>query len=964
MPVLNRSDIVDDSLIPYLNEVRASLEGIIATGQKSGAAIQGAGSTAKIKQEVDQMTESEKQLAKVTQQLVTIQAKNNEAYIAQQKAVNSANQALKQRSELGDRDVKTINAQNASIKQLEISLKANREAYKALTTEEARNSKEGQALLKIIKEQDAAVKKLNGEIGDHRDNVGDYEGAMKRLKAELKLAKDELVVIGQTLGADSEEFKIAAEKAGQLTDEIGDLNDATKAVSGGPFENLGNIFGQVTGKLRNLDFKGASESAGQFAKASKQITFKQATSELGGLGKTLVQVGKAILTNPLFILTAVIVGISVALISLRDKIAPVRMAFEFAGQAVDFVIQKLKDFLDFLGLTTFAADEKADKIISAAQREIDFINSRYDDEIAVAASAGKDVYDLEVKKQKDIIKAATAGINSLFTLQKNQGGKLNEEQKGQLNAFVDAYAKSVQQIQILENNKNKELERKRKEAFLKEQGDLFKLQQFRLQVAIEDQKLIAENSKMSQSARVEAAGKEIELRKKLAQLVRQNALKEENLTTSAKKLIEAQYQESLKDITREGQQQVAAINKEIADKEEEERKKRLERAKQMAQKEVDIVQRALDTEVMAIQQAAIDGLVSREEAEKAIQEVLKKGADDVINAQIKSLQDVLAAEKLTADERAEIEKQLYKLKVDLQDAYFNAIADKEKSSLERTRENLEKLSGLYQDFASGVTDLFAAFTERRLQSIDEDEKRNDETRESELEKEDEFLQGQLANETLTEEQKAQIQEQSDIRKANIEKQAEARQEAIDKRRRDAQTRQARLDKVAALIGAAINTALAVTKVIGQGGIFGIPLVPIVAALGAIQIAAIAAQPIPKYALGTDNHKGGLAILGDGGGSEMFITPDGKIGMSPDTDTVMDLPRGTQVIPHDETMRRLAFTGMSSSNTRGDSSDVIAKGFKSLERTIRNEPKHIITGKITGSKRAGTRVNYIESLRNR
>ncbi|MFP9128543.1 phage tail tape measure protein [Niallia sp. BSM11] len=60
--------------------------------------------------------------------------------------------------------------------------------------------------------------------------------------------------------------------------------------------------------------------------------------------------------------------------------------------------------------------------------------------------------------------------------------------------------------------------------------------------------------------------------------------------------------------------------------------------------------------------------------------------------------------------------------------------------------------------------------------------------------------------------------------------------------------------------------------------------------------------VPQYAKGTGAHPGGLAILGDGGGPELFRTPSGFVGLSPGTDTLMNLPKGTQVIPHTQTQQ--------------------------------------------------------------
>ncbi|WP_230113398.1 phage tail tape measure protein [Bacillus velezensis] len=65
--------------------------------------------------------------------------------------------------------------------------------------------------------------------------------------------------------------------------------------------------------------------------------------------------------------------------------------------------------------------------------------------------------------------------------------------------------------------------------------------------------------------------------------------------------------------------------------------------------------------------------------------------------------------------------------------------------------------------------------------------------------------------------------------------------------------------------------------------------------------------IPRYAKGTaaGGHPGGPAILGDGGGPELFRTPSGFTGLSPGRDTLFNLPKGTQVLPHDMTKKLIA-----------------------------------------------------------
>ncbi|WP_437828940.1 phage tail tape measure protein [Niallia taxi] len=58
--------------------------------------------------------------------------------------------------------------------------------------------------------------------------------------------------------------------------------------------------------------------------------------------------------------------------------------------------------------------------------------------------------------------------------------------------------------------------------------------------------------------------------------------------------------------------------------------------------------------------------------------------------------------------------------------------------------------------------------------------------------------------------------------------------------------------------------------------------------------------VPKYAKGTSGHPGGYAIVGDGvgsnAGSELIQTPNGKQFLSPSNPSLVNLPKGTQVLP--------------------------------------------------------------------
>ena len=76
------------------------------------------------------------------------------------------------------------------------------------------------------------------------------------------------------------------------------------------------------------------------------------------------------------------------------------------------------------------------------------------------------------------------------------------------------------------------------------------------------------------------------------------------------------------------------------------------------------------------------------------------------------------------------------------------------------------------------------------------------------------------------------------------------EEDITKKFASERTRVAQFEKASNLAQAGMNISAAYVKALAQGGgLFGIPLANLVAALGAIQLGSIAATPIPKFAQG-------------------------------------------------------------------------------------------------------------------
>lgn len=141
--------------------------------------------------------------------------------------------------------------------------------------------------------------------------------------------------------------------------------------------------------------------------------------------------------------------------------------------------------------------------------------------------------------------------------------------------------------------------------------------------------------------------------------------------------------------------------------------------------------------------------------------------------------------------------------------------------------------------------------------------------------------------------------ESDVRLADGNKQKLA-QLAQEKARAEyeIELKQFRARQVMAVAEVIFKTAPEIAKWIATGVLA--PVAAIGLAAQAVAIGAILSQPppVPPYKDGTKGrpHPGGPAIVGEAG-TERVVTTDGKVYYTPPTATLIDLPKGAQVIPN-------------------------------------------------------------------
>lgn len=280
------------------------------------------------------------------------------------------------------------------------------------------------------------------------------------------------------------------------------------------------------------------------------------------------------------------------------------------------------------------------------------------------------------------------------------------------------------------------------------------------------------------------------------------------------------------------------------------------------------------------------GLIDKEEYEREKFELQKHYNEMALRNSIETAKAMISLMPDGGDKDkaiAKLKNQMAELKALMYTEFESGSGDdwSSKKWQEKWSESIEFVS----QAMNGVVDIVSSSFDAQIQKIEEEQEKNEEAGQKELERIQE-----LADKGVI------TKEEAEARKRAAEEKTAKKNEELERKKAALQTKQAKLEKAANIASVIMNTAVAIMKAWSQGGIFGAPMAALIGAMGALQLATIVAQPIPKYAKGTDSHKGGLAVVGDGGVSETVITDKGMF-LTPNTPTLVNLPKGSRVIPY-------------------------------------------------------------------
>ncbi len=138
----------------------------------------------------------------------------------------------------------------------------------------------------------------------------------------------------------------------------------------------------------------------------------------------------------------------------------------------------------------------------------------------------------------------------------------------------------------------------------------------------------------------------------------------------------------------------------------------------------------------------------------------------------------------------------------------------------------------------------------------------------------------------------------------IERNKALRLEKLEKEKKKKQIKQAKFEKALAINQAIISTALAVLNAANTTPFLplGLAMTVVASTLGSLQIATIAAQPIPTFAKGGVMDHDGVALINDGGNKE-YVERNGQILSTSNENALVNLQKGDVIHKDYDTMIR-------------------------------------------------------------
>lgn len=520
------------------------------------------------------------------------------------------------------------------------------------------------------------------------------------------------------------------------------------------------------------------------------------------------------------------------------------------------------------------------------------LNSKTKDHVGILQGLQKQLTALQARRDSAQSKEEIASIN-----------KEMKAIQAKINQYTDLGTITKQQAKQM-----RDLAKANNENLWAEENAARELQEFRQQQSVDSSEKTYQDEKESYADRLAALEDFIEQSKKLIQMQADNEISELRINTAEELGLDLNNPEDYAKVLQ------ATANRELVIREKMEAEftkitnegaeAREDIIKQEAQDRIDTLESNLkdvmlgidETEAQLIKGEKIKYEISVEIADGSTQKAKK--ALEEFNKEVKKIQDDANKKRLQAavdtaqkifdetvnalkDGLAE-EEDVNEARRRLQEALLALMKNTNKEGLEDSEQTGEDWKENWKRYVSMILtaaqDLASSLFELSLSRLEAESEANQEWADEQTERVEKM-----------EESGAISKEQAEARKEAIRQKSEEKEKEIA-------TKQAKIKKQQSIFNIIVDTATAIMAAWSYGPIVGAILTALIAATSAVQLATVMAEPIPQYAKGTQDHPGGLAVVGDAGRSEIVRTPGGGMYKTPATDTLVNLPKHSVVYP--------------------------------------------------------------------
>lgn len=497
---------------------------------------------------------------------------------------------------------------------------------------------------------------------------------------------------------------------------------------------------------------------------------------------------------------------------------------------------------------------------------------------------------LTAKATLTIAKAQASGVKDAVNEANSDAAKFQELGQGLLSQAGEVAAQygivttkinevkaKINEVKAKANNKAAEEAKRIEEANLKAQLEILK---DNINERIRINKQAADNEDLNIEDRLDAEYKLYQERKLLLKAQLSFDLSNSKLTNEQRKALQNKYKIESNIIEEDRLKERAELLKRFDEKATADLKAKNDaelnllidaREKKKAEIETDYTEA-----VKALEKKGLSEAEYKTKREKLDDFFRKKS----LRAEITYTNAVLDIMKLRGVDVSKELQDLAKLERELSDGTVKKITDNEKTKQEKQLETIKKVEDTYNKIASVISSAIEASTTAQKNKIQDEIDGIENRKQKEIE---------AVN--------ASTDSQAD--KANkiaiIEARAAAQKEQQERKQRILDQQKARFDKALSISRITLSTAEAVMSALAMKPP-NVPLAIFNGALGAAQLAIAIATPIPRFKDGLNKDYEGPAVVGDGGKSEAIVRRDGKIEITPATDTLTHINRGDRILP--------------------------------------------------------------------